>query len=538
MQSNRILLISSLIFLSCSGNSGYTVSGTVKGLQGSLIIQNNSKDDLTIDQDGNFSFKTTLADKEKFNIQVDTEPCAQRCEIKSGIGTIDGKNVDNIEINCLAKTWTESENFLKTLAFPVTNVLISKAVMNRKGDIIVLWQASTDIFEESYYKSEFHNGIWTHPLKNEFIGIANLPGFRPAVALNDSGNAIMVWQQPNASGVLSIYKSEYKFGVWTSPTLLSDSLNFSGSTAYLLDVAMNNLGDIVVVWTNQPLMYGQGSPPGVFKSEFRKGKWTYPKNDLDKLSPGVGQPYNPKVVINDSGESAIAWIQNNGGSDDNLYKSEYVDGGWKNPISTSDYLSTPGAYPGLIPTLKINNEGDVLIAWVETENSSSTGDLRVAERTDGRWSVSPSSSIFTADYLDYSIDENEAKAVIQIGTFDLNSNITKIYKSERNSGKWDWPVSDDNFVNQFVKGSPGNVTIDRYDNIDLVWSTLDTNINIFDTQDTKNYQRGPTSLGNFSDINAYALIQPLVTSNECRKIIFWQSYSTNNTIPGYFVQYR
>ena len=99
-----------------SEDNTYTVGGAVNGLSGTLVLQNNASDDLTITQDGLFTFSTALADGSSYNVTVKTEPSGQNCTLSNGSGTINSANVTNVFINCvnIGKSWTHPVDLLTT----------------------------------------------------------------------------------------------------------------------------------------------------------------------------------------------------------------------------------------------------------------------------------------------------------------------------------------------------------------------------------------------------------------------------------------
>ncbi len=85
----------------CTLNS-YSVSGTVYGLSGSgLTLQDNGGDNLAISGNGNFTFATTIADNNGYNVSVLTQPSnpTQTCRIPNGSGT-SSSNVTGIQVVC------------------------------------------------------------------------------------------------------------------------------------------------------------------------------------------------------------------------------------------------------------------------------------------------------------------------------------------------------------------------------------------------------------------------------------------------------
>lgn len=81
--------------------TAYTVGGTLSGLSGTVVLQNNAADDLTLTADGTFVFPETLADGAVYAVTVKTQPSGQVCTVANGTGTISGANVSNVTVTCL-----------------------------------------------------------------------------------------------------------------------------------------------------------------------------------------------------------------------------------------------------------------------------------------------------------------------------------------------------------------------------------------------------------------------------------------------------
>lgn len=79
---------------------GYTVGGTVSGLNGTLVLQDNSTDDLSITTSGTFTFAKALANGSSYAVTIKTQPTAQSCYGTNLTGTIAGANVTNVTLSC------------------------------------------------------------------------------------------------------------------------------------------------------------------------------------------------------------------------------------------------------------------------------------------------------------------------------------------------------------------------------------------------------------------------------------------------------
>ena len=87
----------------------FTIGGTVSGLVGTgLVLQNNAGDDLPISANGAFTFIIALDDGMAYNVTVANQPTdpSQTCSVTNGAGTVAGMNVTNVQIDCVADTFT------------------------------------------------------------------------------------------------------------------------------------------------------------------------------------------------------------------------------------------------------------------------------------------------------------------------------------------------------------------------------------------------------------------------------------------------
>ena len=113
------LIISSLFlailtfYISCGCGSSssspsptYTIGGAISGLTGTVVLQNNAGDDLTVLEDGAFAFATEAAEGSEYLVTVKTNPNTQTCTASDNAGTVSGANVTNISVVCSTNTYT------------------------------------------------------------------------------------------------------------------------------------------------------------------------------------------------------------------------------------------------------------------------------------------------------------------------------------------------------------------------------------------------------------------------------------------------
>lgn len=97
----------STVVVLCSTNT-YTVGGTVAGLVGTIVLENNGTDFLSVSADGPFTFATALPSGGHFDVAVQAQPAdpMETCTVSAaGAGTISGSNVSSVEVTCAMKTF-------------------------------------------------------------------------------------------------------------------------------------------------------------------------------------------------------------------------------------------------------------------------------------------------------------------------------------------------------------------------------------------------------------------------------------------------
>ena len=84
-----------------SGSGGsFSVGGSVSGLSGTVVLQDNGGDDLSVAASGPFTFATKVATGAPYSVAVKTNPSGQTCTVASGSGTMGSANVTSVAVSC------------------------------------------------------------------------------------------------------------------------------------------------------------------------------------------------------------------------------------------------------------------------------------------------------------------------------------------------------------------------------------------------------------------------------------------------------
>ena len=114
--TKSILLAVTLLLAACGGGGGgygsgssssnagatYTVGGMLSGLAagGMVVLQNNGGNNLTVTQDGAFTFSGAINYASDYNVTVLAQPTGQTCTVTNGAGAFPGMSVTTVTVTC------------------------------------------------------------------------------------------------------------------------------------------------------------------------------------------------------------------------------------------------------------------------------------------------------------------------------------------------------------------------------------------------------------------------------------------------------
>lgn len=126
-------------------DSPYTIGGTVKGLVGTLVLQNNKEDDLTLNIDAPFTFSSALPKNAAYDVTIAAKPEQQDCTISNEKGIISEAKVTNITVFCWsigALDTTFNTNGMVNTTVGSSGAFVSAMSIQTDGKIVVAGSSS------------------------------------------------------------------------------------------------------------------------------------------------------------------------------------------------------------------------------------------------------------------------------------------------------------------------------------------------------------------------------------------------------------
>ncbi len=95
------------VVVNCATNT-YTIGGTATGLLGTVVLQNNAGDNLSVSSNGSFAFATPISSGAGYAVTILTQPGvpSQTCSLTNASGTVAGANVTDVTLSCVTNKFT------------------------------------------------------------------------------------------------------------------------------------------------------------------------------------------------------------------------------------------------------------------------------------------------------------------------------------------------------------------------------------------------------------------------------------------------
>ena len=298
----------------------YTVSGSVSGLSGTLVLQNNYGSDQTLTSDGSFSFE--VASSAKYNVRAKTQPNG-KCVVSNGTGTTSA-DVDNVSVGCwvLVDGGGSSAGVNKNSTYRADNVSLHS--FDNNSNLYASWSEVSQYGSISQIRvKEYDNSSWS-------------------AIDGDSNNGINLIKSRNATNPSMTDNGTHLFAVWSED---------DGSGKGLIRTA-------------------------VYDNTTRS--WDFQNNNYQALNYSTSRSANNPQLLNDNSSLYAIWSEDNGTANqirvklfDNSTSWNLVDKIGDNTTGINKDTSKNALNPKLL-----NFNSEIYAAWSETDSTASQ--IRVA----------------------------------------------------------------------------------------------------------------------------------------------------------------
>ena len=223
------------------------------------------------------------------------------------------------------------------------------------GSAIAVWEEDDGIggFNVRASRYSASGGSWSASVLLENAAGA---AFEPEVAMDVSGNGIVVWGQEGAPGTFTFDVQSNRYSAATDTWSGAELLELDAGDAFLPRVAINDNGDAIVGWEQEavPFSFIYGARAAVYSAT--AGAW----GNAATLSAAGGDVEATQVGIDVDGNATVVWRQDGGAGVYNIHanRQPVATGNW----SAAVILDTGGDNAGF-PQLGVGVGGDSIVVW-------------------------------------------------------------------------------------------------------------------------------------------------------------------------------
>lgn len=224
----------------------------------------------------------------------------------------------------------------RTLVWPGAYAVEPTLAGNSAGDAVAAWIGGASDFAEIVHVAERDGATGAWGGIADFAA-ADTAQSRPRVALNDRGDALVTWIEADTSGEPYVRAAARTAGGWSAPVTLSDRGDYSVFSRSPAAIALDDSGNAVVMWIAR---HNSDSTFHVQESRFDGGAWGPARN----VASSTDWIVNLELSGDGHGGAAAAWFL--GGDPLVVQAGVLSNGDWTVTDVSSDVASTcaqPGA---------------------------------------------------------------------------------------------------------------------------------------------------------------------------------------------------
>lgn len=241
---------------------------------------------------------------------------------------------------------------------------------NDNGDFVVVWQSAAQdgdrlgVFGQRYDPLGTPRGA-EFPVSTTTLGEQRLP----SVSMDNTGNFVVAWAGSGTGDADGVFARVFD----ASGVAQGAEIPVNQTTAGVqgdVDVAMDNGGDFVVVWSGN----GSGDGDGVFARLFDFSGAAQTNEQLVNSS-ALGVQSRPAVAIDSNGDHVVAWDGPGVAGDLDVFFRRFDGGG--NPQGGQIVANATTAEDQRNPAVALASNGNFIIVWESDDDNTTDTDFNV-----------------------------------------------------------------------------------------------------------------------------------------------------------------
>jgi hypothetical protein len=249
-------------------------------------------------------------------------------------------------------TWSKPTQFFQGGAFDWEVDL--RVAMNSAGQAQIVWDHYQNP-DDGSLKHQLYRAYVEGTSNQSAQMVATCGGeCRPRVAIDGSGNGVVVWNQPDSvANQVSVWGATLAKSTFGTPKLLE---NFDTDAAKYAEVAMNSAGQGIVVWQQ---------PAGSTALDIYSRRYSVAAG-WDASSERIASPtwsMMMSVALDRNGVAALGWSKPTRNLYQAMYASEAYGLSWSTESLESDNLAPDLTSTDIAPQVAFDGAGNILYGW-------------------------------------------------------------------------------------------------------------------------------------------------------------------------------
>ncbi len=226
--------------------------------------------------------------------------------------------------------------------------------VDSSGNPTVAWAEELGGGNTEIYVRHFDGSSWvelTGSATGGGVSATPGPSTSPVIALKPSGNPVVAWVE---GGLISVKR-------YTGAAWVPLGAPFGGPAAQRPSIALNSLGDPIVAWAD--LVAGGN----IYVRQWDGAAWNpLPGSDANAGIPTAAPSTEPSIALTAADVVTVAWTEDLGGGNAEIYAATNDGANWVGlggSLTGGGISATAGASAS--PSVALNSSSNPVVAWSE-----------------------------------------------------------------------------------------------------------------------------------------------------------------------------
>ena len=241
--------------------------------------------------------------------------------------------------------------------------------IDASGNALVVWKQSDSNGVRRVWANRSASGARWNPGAAELIENGAGTISSPQIAFDSSGNAMAVWSQWDGTRYNIWANLNSPIDGWDADAAKMIEADNEGD-AYTPQIAFDVNGNALAVW----YQFDRNGKSSIWANRYSSGSgpgsgW----HSAEKIeADDTGNVLSPQIAIGPDGDALVVWSQSRNGGTDNIWSNRYTAGsgpnsGWN--TNAAQLIETVDTGDASSPQIAFDPEGNALAVWYQTDGT-------------------------------------------------------------------------------------------------------------------------------------------------------------------------